>query len=95
MTTDTQIRFNLWAVLTFLVVMGASSFTFLYAEGKVTKEKQQDVIHRVIALEVQNKAILDGINDLKAGQKEVVEALNSHIKETNSLLRVKKWNDLK
>jgi hypothetical protein len=95
MSPDTQIRFNLWAVLTFLTVMGMSSFTFLYAEGKTTKEKQQDVIHRVIALEVQNKAILDGINDLKAGQKEVVEALNSHIKETNSLMRVKKWNDLK
>jgi hypothetical protein len=95
MTTDTQIRFNLWAVLTFLVIMGASSFTFLYAEGKTTKEKQQDVIHRVLVLEVQNKAILDGINELKAGQKEIEIAIINHIKETNSLMKVKKWNELK
>lgn len=64
MSPDTQIKFNLWAVLGFLVLMGASSFTFLYAEGKETKVKQQDVIQRVVVLETNYANIIKGLDKL-------------------------------
>mgnify|MGYP001358255780 FL=1 len=64
MSPDTQIKFNLWAVLGFLVLMGASSFTFLYAEGKETKVKQQDVLQRVVVLETNYANIIKGLDKL-------------------------------
>ena len=95
MSPETQVKFNLWTVLAFLVLAGMSSFTFLYAEGKETKLSQQTVIQRVVALETMNKAVLDGISRLEVGQKEVANALNNHEKSTVSLMKVKKWNDMK
>jgi len=58
---DAKVRFDLWAVLGFLVIAGASSFTFLYAEGKETKLKQQEVIQRVTRLETQYEHIIKGL----------------------------------
>jgi hypothetical protein len=37
--------------------------------------------------------IIEGIAELKVGQKAVVQALDAHEKATASQLRVKSWND--
>ncbi len=100
--TVTKVCFDLWVVLAALVVLGISSFTFLYAEGKETKTKQQDVIARVVRLETQQAAILCGIEELKQGQKDVMaqmrdaaRILSEHEKATSRAARVKSWNDIK
>ena len=82
MSPETQIRLNLWAVLTFLVIMGASSFTFLYAEGKETKQKQQEVIQRVIKLEANYENIIKGIDKLTVAVEKSVEQLDKHRQHT-------------
>jgi hypothetical protein len=82
MTADTQIKFNLWAVLGFLVIMGASSFTFLYAEGKETKVKQQEVIQRVTILEANYANIIKGIDKLTVTVEKSIEQLDKHRQHT-------------
>ena len=76
MSPDTQIKFNLWAVLGFLVFMGASSFTFLYAEGKETKVKQQDVIQRVVVLETNYSNIIKGLDKLTIVVEDAAKKLD-------------------
>jgi hypothetical protein len=93
--TVTKIRFDLWAVLAFLVFAGISSFTFLYAEGKETKTKQQEVIQRVTVLETQYKHIIEGIDKLTRATENVADKFEQHSKETKSVQSVKKWNDIK
>lgn len=95
MTEETKVQFNLWAVLTFIGVMGSSSFLYLHAEGRETKAKQREVIERVIVLEERTKVILDGILELKQGQKDVLNALSAHEKSTLLNGRILKWNDIK
>lgn len=73
-----QVRFNLWAVLTFLFVLGSATAGFLYAEGKETKTVQRDVMQRVSKIEAQFEYITCGINELKAGQREMATALSAH-----------------
>jgi hypothetical protein len=73
-----QVRFNLWAVLTFLFVAGAATAGFLYAEGKETKMVQRTVLERMTKVETQFDYITCGINELKAGQKELTAALKAH-----------------
>ena len=79
---DTQVKFNLWAVLAFLFLAGVSSFTFLYAEGKETKVKQQEVIQRVTKLETQYNYIIEGLRDLKISVDESSRKLETHRMKT-------------
>jgi hypothetical protein len=95
MTEESKVTFNLWAVLGFLFLTGIASFTYLHAEGRETKVKQQDVIQRVVIMETKMQAIMEGINELKTGQKEVIDSLKDHEKSSASMLRVKKWNEIK
>lgn len=71
----TKIRVEIWAVLGFLVLLGAISVGFLNAEQKETKFKQQEVISRVVVLETNQQYIVEGIRALKEGQKEVFDIL--------------------
>lgn len=87
---STKVRFDLWLVLVFLVAMGVSSSVFLYGEGRETKTKQAEVISRVVTLEAQQKAILEGIGELKQGQKELTAALLAQ----ERAMRIKRWNQI-
>jgi hypothetical protein len=96
---ESRVNFSLWAVLGSIVLLGFLCISFLYAEGKETKSNQQEVFQRIAIQETITKAILDGIIDLKTGQKDLVaannkvaEALNAHEKATASALRVQRWN---
>ncbi len=78
MTTETHVTFNLWAVLVFLFLAGATSFTFLYAEGKDTQAKQQDIKERVIKLESQYTFIIEKIDKLTVMTEKMAEKLGTH-----------------
>ncbi len=95
MTTETRVTFNLWAVLAFLFVVGTASFTFLYAEQKETRGKQQEVIQRVIKLETQYEHIIKGLDKLTAVMEKAVDKLGQNSKDQKSAERVKKWNEIK
>ncbi len=95
MTTETRVTFNLWAVLAFLFIAGISSFTFLYAEGKETKVKQQEVIQRVTKLEAQYVFIIDRLEKLTITMEKAADKLELHSKEARSAAIVKKWNNIK
>ncbi len=95
MTTETRVTFNLWAVLAFLFIAGISSFTFLYAEGKETKVKQQEVIQRLTKLETQYDHIIKGLDKLTTAMEKATDKLDQNSKDQKSAERVKKWNDIK
>lgn len=87
---NTKVRFDLWLVLVFLVTMGVSSSVFLYREGRETKVRQAEVINRVVVLEAQQKTILEGIIELKQGQKELTSVLLAQ----ERAMRIKRWNQI-
>jgi hypothetical protein len=82
MSPGTEVRFNLWAVLGFLVLMGVSSFTFLYAEGSITKSKQQEVLQRLVVLETNYANIMKGISELKETAIITADKLEIHRAKT-------------
>jgi len=71
-----DITFNLWAVLLGIILLGASMGGFLYGDQKEVRVKQQEVIQRVIRNEASISYIVEGIRELKEGQKEVLRSLN-------------------
>jgi len=80
--TETQVKFGLWPILVFLFLAGAASVGFLYAEGKETKNKQQDVIQRVVVLETNYSNIIKGLDKLTIVVERSVEKLDEHQKDT-------------
>ncbi len=95
MTEGTQVKFNLWAVLAFLFVVGTASFTFLYAEQKETRVKQQEDGQRITRLEMQYEYIIKGLEKLTTTMEKAADKLDLHSKEAKSNAVVKKWNDIK
>jgi hypothetical protein len=91
---DTRVNFSLWAVLGAIVLLGAICVSFLHAEQKETKNKQQEVIARVVALERDYANIIKGIDKLTMVVEKVADKLESHDKETRSLDRTKKRNQI-
>lgn len=82
-----NVRFNLWAVVTFLFMIAAGMMGILYAEGRETKAVQTSVLQRVSKIETQFDNITYGINELKAGQKELFNMFVAHEKRNG--IRVK------
>ena len=91
--TETTVKFHLWLVLGFLVILGAVCVTFLNAEQDVTKEKQQVIIARVVKLETQYDYIIKGLDALTV----VVERNNDKLDAYKNEIRNKKTSvsDLK
>src|SRR5512133_3893837 len=96
MTEETKVKFSLWAVLGFLVLIAAILFGDLYLGQRSIQAKSlemnQAVCTRVTILEESFKAIREDSKDIKAGLKEVVAAVNKHELTTAAALRVKSWN---
>jgi hypothetical protein len=78
MTAETQVKFNLWAVLTFLVVTGCASFTFLYAAGQETKAVQKEVLMRVTKLETQYSFIIEKLGTLTVSIDKASDTIAEH-----------------
>ena len=72
---ETKVQFSLWAVLAFVVFLGAITAQFLNAEQKETRTKQREVGERVMRLETQFDYVTKGIEELRKGQKEMVDIL--------------------
>jgi hypothetical protein len=89
MTQDTQVRFGLWPILVFLFLAGLFSFTFLYAEEKTTKEKQQDVIARIVVLETNYANIMRGLDKLTIAVEKSVDKLEEHRTNTERVKTLK------
>jgi hypothetical protein len=87
MTQETQVKFGLWPILVFLFLAGMSSFTFLYAEGKETKVKQQEVIARVVVLETNYTNIMRGLDKLTEAVEKSVDKLEEHRMRTENGVR--------
>jgi prefoldin subunit 5 len=88
---DTKIRFDLWAVLSFLVVLVGIGMGYLFTAQATAREDRtkaiQIVSDRVTKLEERLEYIKDGINELKGGQKDLIQALYTHERNTMSLIR--------
>jgi hypothetical protein len=90
----TKVRFDLWAVLGFLILSALYGFSYLnssLAEGRAARiaaDQQMDV--RVTRLETNYDHIRIGIDELKKGQEKLVDTLNEHERTTKAL---RKWQD--
>jgi hypothetical protein len=80
----TKVRFDLWAVLTFVVLASVTGFIYLnstLAEGRAARISNDHAISiRVSNLEQQFLYISTGITELKQGQKDLVDAMRAHEK---------------
>ncbi len=77
----TKVRFDFWTVLGFLVVLMAACLGYLFtAQGTNRDESRgaiQAVSDRTTKLEMQYVYIVEGINELKKGQKDVAATLQT------------------
>ena len=78
----TVVRFDLWAVLGFLVLLVGIGMGYLFnaqAGNKAEMQQQvQGISDRVMKLEAKLDYLVDGIAELKAGQKELVVTLQKY-----------------
>jgi hypothetical protein len=75
----TQIRFSLWYVLSFIVILFASAYGLLNAEQKETKQTVILNSSRLSRLEEQNTYIIKSLDKLVIGQDAIDDKLTSHM----------------
>lgn len=77
----TLVRFDLWVVLAFLVLLSGIGMGYLFnaqAESRESRQRADQVLsERVTKVEAQIGYITEGITELKQGQLEVVKALRA------------------
>ncbi len=82
----TKVRFDLWAVLGFLVLLVGVCVGYLFNAQATNREERQVAIQivsdRVTRLEANYSFIIEGITDLKRGQKELEVAIVLHEKSS-------------
>jgi hypothetical protein len=87
----TRVKFDLWAVLGFLVVLSGLSMGYLFnaqANSKAERIASDQMLDtRMTKLEAHVGFIIEGINDLKRGQKDVERSLDTHEKSTMAFIR--------
>lgn len=90
---EPKVQFHLWAVLGFLLILGAICVGFLNAKQDKAEEKQQVIVSRVVTLETQYVNIIKGLDMLTA----TVEKNNDKLDAYKNEVRNKKTNvsDLK
>jgi len=92
----TKVRFELWCVLGFMLVLGMIVSGFLYdalATGKRERIATNQIVEsRLTKLETNYVYIMNGLDKLERSNEKVVDALKDHEKSTTALMRVKKWN---
>jgi hypothetical protein len=80
----TSVTFNLWMVLTFLVILGAICIGFLNDRQNTALEKQQAITERVVTLEAQYCYIIKGLDTLTLTVKENNDKLDNYRMEIKS-----------
>jgi exonuclease VII small subunit len=87
----TKVRFSLWGVLAFLVVLSGVCFGYLFTAQATTKDDQnkinQAVNERVIKLEERYMYICNGITRIENGQENLERALKDHEKSTLAAIK--------
>ena len=76
---ETMVKFSLWPVLAFLVLLGVAAVGYLNAGQQETKQKQIEVIQRVTRLETQYAAIMDSLDRLNRSAERMVDKLDNHL----------------
>lgn len=75
----TIVRFDLWAVLAFLVLLVGIGMGYLFNAQAESKEERriqvQSINERVTRLEMKFDYLVDGISELKMGQKELTSVV--------------------
>ncbi len=89
---NTKVKFDLWTVLGFLVLLVALCLAYLFTAQGTIQDKAQVVSERVTKLEANYGHIIDGIGELKMAQSKVVDALNAHEKSTAALMKSKRMD---
>jgi len=77
---ETTIRFKLWAVLGFLVVLVGIGLGYLFIAQTSAAVERTNISERVIRTEMSITYIVEGIADLKQTQKEMMEILRKQQK---------------
>jgi len=72
---ETTIKFKLWAVLGFLIVLVGIGLGYLFIAQTSAAVERTDIKERVIRMEVNYQYVVQGISDLKQAQKEMIEVL--------------------
>jgi len=96
MSETTKVRFDLWCILGFMLLLGMIVSGFLYdalATGKRERIITNQIVEsRLTKLETNYVYIMNGLDKLERSNEKVVDALKDHERTTASLMRVKKWN---
>ena len=84
---STKVRFDLWAVLGFLVLLAAICIGYLFNAQAMDRERNQAVCDRVTLLEANYGHIIAGIAKIERGQEKLAEALYQHEQSTRRSLK--------
>jgi hypothetical protein len=91
MTETTKVRFDLWLVLGFIILLGGVVSGFLYdalATGKKERlASQQHLTERLVKLETNYIYIMSGLDKLERGNDKLIDALSTHERNTMKLIR--------
>jgi len=79
---ETTIKFKLWAVLGFLIVLVGIGLGYLFIAQTSAAVERTDIKERVIRMEVNYQYVVQGISDLKQAQKEMIEVLRKQQRTT-------------
>lgn len=80
--SSTKVRFDLWAVLAFLTLLGGISIGYLFSAQAENLKANQAICDRMTRLEANYQFIIDGIGKLDRGQERMAETLNQHERNT-------------
>jgi hypothetical protein len=75
---ETKVRFSLWVVLAFIVLLGAAVSGYLLDCQAKDREKQQVIKQEVVVLQEQFKNIDDKLNKLVTNSETIKEAFITH-----------------
>ena len=84
---STKVRFDLWAVLAFLVILAAICIGYLFNAQAMDRERNQAVCDRVTLLEANYGHIIAGIAKIERGQEKLAEALADRERTTRRAIR--------
>jgi inner membrane protein involved in colicin E2 resistance len=81
----TKVRFELWLVLSAMILLGILSFGYLNADQRETKEKQQEVIQRVVRLESNSQHIITQLDKIAVSLDKLENKLETHREKTEKV----------
>jgi hypothetical protein len=76
--TEPKVQIGLWAMLSFLLTLGAVCVGFLYAEGKDAKKQIDINTQRIIQVEANYQHIIKGMDKIITSLEKVDEKLDRH-----------------